>query len=47
MVGGEMNRDLQDEVQHGLFFKVNSGDFYNTGIINENLDKVCAEFSID
>ena len=47
MVGGEMNRDLQDEVQHGLFFKVNSGDFYNTGIINENIDKVCAEFSID
>lgn len=47
MVGGEMNRDLQDEVQHGLSFKVNTGDFYNTGIINENLDKVCAEFSID
>ena len=47
MVGGEMNRDLQDEVQHGFFFKVNSGDFFNTGIINENLDKVCAEFSID
>ncbi len=47
MVGGEMNRDVQDEVQHGFYFKVNSGDFFNTGIINENLDKVCAEFSID
>ena len=42
-----MNRDLQDEIQHGLFFKVNSGDFYNTGIINENLDKVFADFYIE
>lgn len=47
MVGGEMSRDLQDEVQHGFFFKINSGDFFNTGIINENLDKVCAEFTIN
>ena len=47
MVGGEMNRDIQDQVQHGFYFKVNSGDFFKTGIVNENLDKVCAEFSIN
>ena len=47
MVGGEMNRDIQDQVQHGFYFKVNSGDFFKTGIVNDNLDKVCADYSIN